>query len=671
MGLKLAKNRWVGLLLVWLGLLTGCAEQSSPVPATRAFIPTVTPTASQREQPTSQSSVTSTAALATLAPTIASPPTTPVATTGLALAATATASSSSVATATSAVTPGLSAPSTPVLTVAATPVATPTFTTIASTPTPAAATARPIATPTVAPTKKPFAMSNSVTLAPPPAPFLPIVTPPALAQMDLTEFGHALNPESQPDLAMVAERQPPLYNIALKVAPDPQKPVAAGHEQIFYTNNTGGALPNVILWLYANAPNTDTHNPPLAVSNVKVDGQFATTQLENDAANLDIMFEAAHPLQPGATVGIELDFKLDVPTDLESGYFRYDAANNIFALLYWYPQVAVFDRKLTDGWDIHPYNVMGDTTNSNVALFKVWLTAPASEVIAANGVSADSRLNTDGTRTTLFVSGPVRDFVASLSPNYQTATQQVGSTAVTSYFLGRDKVFGTKALGFAANAFQTYRDAFGRYPYTKFNVVEAPLVPWGGLEFPGEVYITTRYYEPSYLTSFEFAVIHETGHQWWYGMVGSDQIRAPWQDEALTQYCGLLYYERFRDVATVQKIYHSYFRDAYVATLDSKQDGIVARDVYAYKDISSYAIIAYNKGGLFYDAYRKQFGEAAFSRFVRYYLEHNRYKFVGTDALLDALKQGVDNSSALTTQVTELYRHWILAAEGAQDRAKL
>ena len=548
------------------------------------------------------------------------------------------------------------------------PVAT---TGLAVTPTPIAATFTPIIAPTAAPTYKPFSMSNGVTLAPPPAPFASVSVPPALSQLDLTEFGHALNPESQADLATVAARQPPLYNIALKLAPDPQKPAAAGHEQIFYTNNTGEALPNLILWLYANAPITDTLNPPLAVSNVKVDGQFALTQLENNAANLDIKFDPAHPLQPGVTVAVELDFKLDVPTDLESGYFRYDAANNIFALLYWYPQVAVFDRKLTEGWDTHPYNVMGDTTNSNVALFKVWLTAPASEVIAANGVSSDSRLNTDGTRTTLVVSGPVRDFVASLSPNYQTATQQVDSTLVTSYFLGRDKVFGTKALGFAANALQTYTDAFGRYPYTNFNVVEAPLVPWGGLEFPGEVYITTRYYEPNYLTSFEFAVIHETGHQWWYGQVGSDQIRAPWQDEALTQYCGLLYYERFRDAATVQKIYHTYFRDAYVAALDSKQDGIVARDVYAYKDISPYAIIAYNKGGLFYDAYRKQFGEAAFSRFVRYYLEHNRYKFVGTDALLDALKQGVENDPTLNGQVTELYRHWILAAEGAQDRAKL
>ena len=616
MGLKIAKNKWAGLvLLVGLVWLTGCDSQPSPIPATRAYIPTGTPAASQTTQSTGLSGLTSAAALTTHSPTVA--------------------------------------PSV-----------------IPASPTPAA-TFTPIIAPTAAPTNKPFIMSNAVTLAPPPAPFRSVAVPPALGQMDLSEFGHALNPESQAGLATVKAMQPPIYNIALKVALDPQTPAAAGHEQIFYTNNTGEALPNLILWLYANAPITDTLNPPLAVSNVKVDGKFALTQLENNAANLDIKFDPAHLLQPGVTVAIELDFKLEVPTDLESGYFRYDPVNNVFALLYWYPQVAVFDHKLTAGWDTHPYNLMGDTTNSNVALFKVWLTAPADEVIAANGVKADSRLNADSTRTTLFVSGPVRDFVVSLSPNYQTVTQQVGSTTVTSYFLGRDKVFGAKALDFAANAFQTYRDAFGRYPYTSLNVVEAPLVPWGGLEFPGEVYITTRYYEPNYLTSFEFAVIHEIGHQWWYGMVGSDQIRAPWQDEALTQYSGVLYYERFRDAQTLQKIYHTYFKDAYMAALDSKQDSIVARDVYAYKDISTYAIIAYNKGGLFYDAYRKQFGEAAFTRFTRYYLEHNRYKFIGTDALLEALKQGVNNDSALTSQVTELYRHWILAAEGVQDRAKL
>jgi hypothetical protein len=379
-------------------------------------------------------------------------------------------------------------------------------------------------------------------------------------------------------------------------------------------------------------------------------------------------------LPPNVTITVELDFKLVASTDLTSAYFRYDAVNSIFALLYWYPQVAVFDKKLFGGWDTHPYNPIGDIPNSPISLYKVWLTAPEDEVIATNAHKVFSQDNRDGTRTTQLITGPVRDFVAALSPNYQSLSQQVGDTTIYSYFLTKDSVFGQRALNFAANAFQTYQEAFGRYPYPQFNVSEAPLEPWGGMEFPGQVYITTRYYVPNYLSSFEFAIAHETAHQWWYGLVGSDQIYHPWQDEALTQYSGVLYYERFHDETTVQKINYTYFKGAFAAAVDTKQDSIVDRPVYDFKDIGTYSTIIYNKGGLFYEAYRKQFGEAAFTKFTRYYLEQNRYKFIGSSELMEALEQGAASTkgdSSNNAVVEELYRHWVLAAEGGQDRDKL
>lgn len=555
---------------------------------------------------------------------------------------------------------------------------------------------QPKFTPVIAPTPTPLAktlvMSNAVYLDPPLVPFPPAQSAPLpFGSFDLSQYAAALDSESKQDLTTVQAMQPPIYNIALRIGPDAKNAAAAGHEQIFYTNNTGEAQPDLYLWLYANAPITTTLNPPLAVSNVKVNGRTAAVQLENNLSNLHIKFDPTNPLQPNVTVAIELDFKLKVPTAIDTNYFRYDVANSIFALLYWYPEMAVFDRKLLGGWDIHPYNQIGDITNSATSFFKVWLTAPTSEIIVANAYTAQNKDNGDGTRTTEFISGPVRDFVAALSPNYATDSHKIGNTTVTSYFLQKDKVWGEKALGYAANALQTYRDAFGRFPYARYNVVEAPLSVWGGLEFPGLVYITTRYYEPSYLNSLEFAVAHETGHQWWYSTVGSDQIRHPWQDEALTQFSGLLYYERFHDEATAQRVYNTYFKAAYAALLNTNQDGVVESPVYAYQDINTYTTIVYNKGGLFFEAYRRQFGAAAFLGFARYYLEHNRYKFVGPDALLAALKQGVNSSNLLTVtgtpspttattasqatdptdQVAELYRHWIQAQEGAQDKAKL
>ena len=107
------------------------------------------------------------------------------------------------------------------------------------------------------------------------------------------------------------------------------------------------------------------------------------------------------------------------------------------------------------------------------------------------------------------------------------------------------------------------------------------------------IYIASRYYDATMITPMEFAIAHETGHQWWYSMVGSDQIWHPWQDEALTQYIDTLYFERFESKTMAQKIMNTYLTSGYKWFLDTKKDGIVERSVYNYKDMATYTIIVY------------------------------------------------------------------------------
>ena len=324
-------------------------------------------------------------------------------------------------------------------------------------------TATTIVAPTATPVPAPLEMTNSVSLKQPPSDFPAVTTNPNnLAEKDLSEYSNALNNGSKADIEQIRAMNVPVYNIALRLAPATKSKgwVGAGHEQIFYTNNSDEAMSGIYFWLYANAPITDTVSPPIAVSNVEVNGQVAATSLENNRAILYVKLGGNQTLQSGETVAIEMDFTLEIGTNTDSYYFRYDAPASTLALLYWYPQVAVFDRKITGGWDTHPYNPIGDITNSQTSLFKVWLTTPADEVIAANAPNSGVRDNHDGTKTSTFVSGPVRDFAAALNPNYQSDSREVRGIKVVSYFSERDRTWGEKALSFAVNALQTYSRCF-------------------------------------------------------------------------------------------------------------------------------------------------------------------------------------------------------------------
>lgn len=532
----------------------------------------------------------------------------------------------------------------------------------AVTPRPATATA--IITPTttavsIGPTS---VMENGVTQARLNVPFPAATGVPT--KPDLSEHEVAMLPAFKGDVKLAQDLGAPVYNIAASLTINDTAPQVTAHEQVIYTNDTGENLDSVYFQLWANSDPDGQANPPVAVSNLKVNGQPSNWALANNRSMVKVIL--AQRLAPNTRAAIEMDFTLRVSTSSDSSFFRYTPVEQIFHLCYWYPQVAVYDKSF-GGWDIHDFSPTGDVTNSKTSFFTVWLTAPTEQVIAANGKQTEIRANGDGTKTLKIVTGPVRDFAAIMSPQFQSATRQSGDTRVTTYFFEKDRPYGEKMLQYAVDSLKTYNDAFGTYPYAEYQAAEAVLSTFGGLEFPGLIYITTKYFNATSTDSMEYVVAHETGHQWWYGLVGSDQIRHPFQDESLTQFVPVLYFERLKGKAETQRIVQTYMRSGFVAAVRAGRDGVVDQPVVAWdqSQFNDYVSMVYNKGGYFYEAYREKFGEAAFLKFVRTYLQNNRYKFANPDDILEALKAGAGTGQA--EAVATLYQHWIESKEGQQD----
>ncbi len=87
---------------------------------------------------------------------------------------------------------------------------------------------------------------------------------------------------------------------------------------------------------------------------------------------------------------------------------------------------------------------------------------------------------------------------------------------------------------------KSYDQRIGAYPFSELDVVATPTSA-GGIEYPGLVVIADSLYKED--TTFrEVVVAHEVAHQWWYSLVGNDQIDEPWLDEAFAQFTTALYY---------------------------------------------------------------------------------------------------------------------------------
>jgi hypothetical protein len=329
------------------------------------------------------------------------------------------------------------------------------------------------------------------------------------------------------------------------------------------------------------------------------------------------------PLEPGCAVDVRLDFRLDVPLLGEDvgryrGYFGYSPRQ--LNLGHWLPVVA---PRLAGEWVTHEATRVGEQMVLDMADWDVTLnvnSAPETLVIAAPGTQSRP-----GEHSWRFVLPAARDFTLSLSDAYQVGSQQTpGGVLVEVYSFADDQ--GTtrrdarlrdsaaQALDTAARSLEMYSDLYGPYPYDRLVVVQADFPD--GMEFSGLVFVGGSWFmhytgDPaSYLT---LITAHEVAHQWWYGLVGSDQALVPWLDEALSTYSEYVFLEEY--YPDLKDWWWSFRVDAYTPA------GFIDGTVYEFESVREYINATYLLGARMLHNLRADLGTNAFFDLLRRYAE--------------------------------------------------
>ncbi len=513
------------------------------------------------------------------------------------------------------------------------PTATPPYTPIPS-PTPSlpptptatctATTAPPTATPSPTPSPSPTAV-------------------PTFDWGSVNEYDAAMLPAFRGDLA--AFTQATRYAIDLTV--QPENALVTGRQHVLYTNTEDVPLPEVYFRLL---PNTPGYGGAATVTRLLVNGQGANVHPELDNSALRVILPA--PLSPGQQVSFTLDFTVHLSTNSDQGYGQLAITNNLVTLANVYPLIPVYDD---EGWNVELAPPYGDATYTDTALYHVQCTAPADMVIATSGSQVDWTDNGDGTATWTFVSGPMRDFNIVMSSNFQVISTTAGEVEVNSYVLPEDIEGGRRALSYVSDALRVYNNRFGPYPFAEFDVVEALLHGAGGIEYPGLIVVDGGIYDQEH-GFFEHATVHETAHQWWYSLVGNDQLDEPWLDEALTNYSVVVYFEDVYGPELAQMFVENYFVRNYEDIVNAGRDEAVGQPVAAFSE-DQYGPIVYIKGPLFFHYLRQQVGDETFFAILQTYFRRYRYGIATPQGFL-AVANEVSGQD-----ITPLYEEWILSAE--------
>lgn len=434
-----------------------------------------------------------------------------------------------------------------------------------------------------------------------------------------------------------------VYHMALEI--EDNISTVNGRQEIRYTNQEESPLSEIYFHLYPNLLGGS-----ITIANLHVNGEPATLLFES--ANDSLMrIPLNAPLQPGEQIVLQMDFTTSAPLESGRNYGVFAYLDNILALAHFYPIIAVYDA---EGWDIELPAMQGDVTYADSSFYLVRITAPAAQTIVAGGVEI-GRETSGNTQTLTLAAGPMRDFYVAVSDRYTMVSHTVGQTQINSYAPTEQQAGAEAALDFAATALQSCSARFGIYPFTELDIVTTSTQALG-IEYPGIIVNTLRIYDldentlglPN-STLLESTTAHEVGHQWFYSLIGNDQLEEPWLDESLTQYVTYLYFLDTHGEPGAQGFYQS---------LQGRWDRIDGADIPIGLPVSAYegneySAIVYGRGPIFVQELADTLGQETFNTFLREYAMTYRWDIVTTSAFKQMAESHCD------CDLTALFEEWV------------
>ena len=451
-----------------------------------------------------------------------------------------------------------------------------------------------------------------------------------------------------------------------------------GFEKIEYINNSPDTLHFIWFHLWPNAYKNDktaftdqsleNGNTKFYFSNkedrgyinkleFRVNDQTAST--EDHPQHIDIIkVVLPTPLPPGQKIIITTPFHVKLPFNFSRG----GHVGETYQATQWYPKPAVYDKK---GWHPIPYLDQGEFY-SEFGNFDVSITLPKNYVVAATGdLQNEDEKNWLLTRSS-FTWKPQKEKIKTKYGQTQIKTHLYPASSSElktlkyiqnnvhdfAWFadkrfivnhdtckLGSGKIidaytFYTPGSATWKNSLQTVEDAIrtrsewvGEYPYNVVNAVEGPEGFGGGMEYPTITLISPQANEKL----LDFTIAHEVGHNWFYGILGTNERQHPWMDEGINTFYDNRYSKwKYGNEGEIQFGSQTFaITDAERLMFESKAAVNKDQPINLEGDkftTMNYDLVAYYKTGAWLEVVEKKLGKVTFDKAMQEYYRQWQFK---------------------------------------------
>ena len=245
-------------------------------------------------------------------------------------------------------------------------------------------------------------------------------------------------------------------------------------------------------------------------------------------------------IEPGQTLRLRIAWKGRFPKNFD----RTGVIGDYYFVSQWFPKLGVFDA----GWTAHQFFANSEFF-ADFGSYDVRMTVPKGWMVGATGVEQSRTENPSttlgagaATTTHRYTQDDVHDFAWTTSPDFIEKRQQFdmpGRAPVQMRLLiqPEHEYLADRHFTGAAAALKYYGEWYGGYPYPTLTIVDpAYQSESGGMEYPTIFTAGTRWLSPRYSNDPEYVVLHEAGHQFWYGLVANNEVEFAWLDEGINEY---------------------------------------------------------------------------------------------------------------------------------------
>lgn len=375
------------------------------------------------------------------------------------------------------------------------------------------------------------------------------------------------------------------------------------------------------------------------VKSMKIEGgenltgkiQFISPDDGNKNDQTVIRVPLSDSILPGDTLNILIDFESKLPKI----FARTGFAGNYFLVGQWFPKIGVYEPagmrgRKTGAWNCHQFHAHSEFY-ADYGVYNVKITLPKDYIVGATGKQLSETLE-GNLKTVKYRAKDVIDFAWTASPRFKVVMDKWNHVQIKLLIQPEHADLADRHIESVKAALAYFNEHLGPYPYTTLTIIDPPVTGGGsaGMEYPTFITAGSFAKMPEGLRLIEMVTVHEFGHQYFMGILATNEFEEAWMDEGMNSY----FETQIMDDAYGEKTSFLEFGGIKMGDLEMQRNGYIynknrkVAESYRYAwnyQQGGYSTMSYNKPATFLNTLNRLVGDSLNDKIWKTY--YNEWKF--------------------------------------------